>query len=79
MKKTIDSMIRAIVVMTRGVATFLMWADRWLIDGLGVRSPATLTRVLSYPVRMVELGLVQWYALMMVLGLLGFGAYYVWR
>jgi len=75
----IEKIVSPIVGMTRGVATVLMWSDRWLIDGVGVRSPATLTRLLSYPVRMLEWGSVQWYALMMVLGLLGFGAYYVWR
>ncbi len=75
----IEKILSPIVWITRAVATVLTWLDRWLIDGVGVRSPATLTRLLSYPVRMVELGLVQWYALMMVLGLVGFGAYYVWR
>jgi hypothetical protein len=74
-----EKILSPIVWITRGVATVLMWADRWLIDGVGVRGPATFARLLSYPVRMLEFGFVQWYALMMVLGLLGFGAYYAWR
>jgi hypothetical protein len=35
--------------------------------------------MLSYPARLLEWGLVQWYALVMVAGLLGFGLYCVWK
>ena len=43
----------------------------------GVNGPAILARMLSYPVRLFEWGLVQWYALVMVAGLVGFVFYYV--
>jgi hypothetical protein len=38
-----------------------------------------LTRMLSYPVRLVQWGLVQFYALVMVAGVAGFVIYYVWK
>ncbi len=56
-----------------------MWFDSWIIDGLGVNGLATFARVLSYPVRLLEWGLVQWYALVMVVSLLGCSVYYVWK
>jgi len=59
--------------------TILNWWDKWIVDGLGVNGPAILTRVLSYPVRLFQWGQVQWYALVMVMGLIGFIAYYVWK
>jgi len=53
--------------------------DRWIIDGLLVNGIAVFTRTLSYPTRLVQWGQLQWYALVMVVGLAGFIAYYVWR
>ena len=38
---------------------------------------AIVTRLASYPVRLVQWGLVQWYALVMVGGLVGLVVYYV--
>jgi NADH-quinone oxidoreductase subunit L len=64
---------------TRAIATLSKWFDTWIIDGIGVNGPAILARILSYPVRMFEWGQVQWYALVMVAGLLGFVFYYAWR
>jgi hypothetical protein len=58
--------------ITRLTATISSWWDKWVIDGLGVNGPATLARVLSYPARLFEWGLVQWYALIMVAGLVYF-------
>ena len=52
-----------------------LW-DTYIIDGVFVNGPAFLSRALSYPARLVQWGLVQWYALVMVAGLLGFLAYY---
>jgi hypothetical protein len=71
--------MNAVVRIVRSVATLCMWFEAWIIDGLGVRGLATLARVLSYPVRLLEWGLVQWYALFMVAALVGCGAYYVWK
>src|ERR1700692_1572129 len=63
----------------RAVATLSTWWDKWIIDGVGVNGPAILARMISYPARLFEWGLVQWYALVMVAGLLGCSVYYVWK
>jgi NADH-quinone oxidoreductase subunit L len=53
--------------------------DTWIVDGILVNGTAYLTYALSFPVRVVQWGQLQWYALVMVVGLAGFVAYYVWR
>jgi NADH-quinone oxidoreductase subunit L len=63
--------------MTRFAGAVSNWWDKWIIDGIGVNGPALVARAISYPVRMVQWGLVQWYALVMVVGLVGFVWYYV--
>ncbi len=55
------------------------WWDKWVIDWFFVNGPAYVTRMLSYPARMVQWGLVQWYALVMVFGVAGLLWYYVLR
>ena len=77
--KVIDGVVNDVGWVTRAVGTLSTWWDKWIIDGLGVNGPAILARMGSYPARLLEWGLVQWYALVMVAGLLGFGVYYVWR
>jgi NADH-quinone oxidoreductase subunit L len=77
--KVIDGAVNDVGWATRAVATLSSWWDKWIIDGLGVNGPAILARMISYPARLFEWGLVQWYALVMVAGLLGFGVYYVWK
>jgi NADH-quinone oxidoreductase subunit L len=77
--KIIDGAVNDVGWVTRAVATLSTWWDKWIIDGLGVNGPAILARMISFPVRLFEWGLVQWYALVMVAGLLGFGVYYVWK
>jgi NADH-quinone oxidoreductase subunit L len=64
---------------TRALATLSVWWDTWIIDGLLVNGIAIVTRIASYPVRLIQWGLVQWYALVMVAGILGFVLYYVFR
>jgi NADH-quinone oxidoreductase subunit L len=75
----IDGTVNGAGWMTRLSASLSSWFDRWIIDGLLVNGPALVSRVLSYPARLLQWGLVQWYALVMVLGLVGFVAYYAWR
>jgi NADH-quinone oxidoreductase subunit L len=75
----IDALVNDAGWITRFTGTISSWFDKWIIDGLLVNGPATLSRMLSYPMRLLEWGLVQWYALVMVLGLVGFVAYYAWR
>ncbi|MGA9498540.1 MAG: NADH-quinone oxidoreductase subunit L [Terriglobales bacterium] len=77
--KIIDGAVNDVGWVTRAVAVLSTWWDKWIIDGLGVNGPAVLARMISYPARLFEWGLVQWYALVMVAGLLGFGVYYVWK
>src|SRR3984957_9258159 len=75
----IDGAVNAAGSVTRGTAAFSSWWDKWIIDGLGVNGPAILARMLSYPARLFEWGLVQWYALVMTAGLVGVGFYYVYH
>jgi NADH-quinone oxidoreductase subunit L len=77
--KIIDGIVNDAGWVTRAAATLSTWWDKWIIDGLGVNGPAILARIISYPARLFEWGLVQWYALVMVAGLLGFAFYYVWK
>ncbi len=77
--KIIDGTVNDVGWVTRAVATLSSWWDKWIIDGVGVNGPAILARMMSYPARLFEWGLVQWYALVMIAGLLGFALYYVWK
>jgi NADH-quinone oxidoreductase subunit L len=75
----VDGAVNAAGWITRVTATFSSWWDKWIIDGVGVNGPAILARMLSYPARLFEWGLVQWYALVMTAGLVGFAFYYVYH
>jgi NADH-quinone oxidoreductase subunit L len=77
--RVIDGTVNAAGWITRLSATLSIWWDKWIIDGVGVNGPAILARMLSYPTRLLQWGLVQWYALVMVVGLVGFVAYYTWH
>jgi NADH-quinone oxidoreductase subunit L len=65
--------------LTRAIATVSTWWDKWIIDGVLVNGPAIVAKALSWPVRIIQWGLVQWYALVMVGGLVGFVWYYAVR
>jgi NADH-quinone oxidoreductase subunit L len=75
----IDGAVNGAGWMTRLIATISSWWDKWIIDGIGVNGPAILARMLSYPARLLEWGQVQWYALVMTAGLVGFVFYYVYH
>ncbi len=75
----VDGVVNGAGWSTRLTATISGWWDKWIIDGIGVNGPAILARMLSYPARLFEWGLVQWYALVMTAGLVGFVCYYVYR
>jgi NADH-quinone oxidoreductase subunit L len=75
----VDGAVNAAGWITRLTATLSGWWDRWIIDGIGVNGPAILARMLSYPARLFEWGLVQWYALVMTAGLVGFVFYYLYH
>src|SRR6202522_2671210 len=68
----VDGAVNAAGWLTRLTATISSWWDKWIIDGIGVNGPAILARALSYPARLLEWGLVQWYALVMAFGLVYF-------
>jgi NADH-quinone oxidoreductase subunit L len=61
---------------TRAISRISMWWDTWIVDG-SVRLGARIVWLISYPVRMIQDGLVQSYMLLIVLGLIGFLAYYI--
>ncbi|MFZ0730989.1 MAG: NADH-quinone oxidoreductase subunit L [Candidatus Sulfotelmatobacter sp.] len=75
----VDGAVNAAGWITRAAATVSSWWDKWIIDGICVNGPAILARVLSYPARLFEWGLVQWYALVMTAGLVGFVFYYLYH
>jgi len=75
----VDAAVNTTGWLTRAIASLSGWWDKWIIDGIGVNGPAMLARMLSYPARLFEWGLVQWYALVMTAGLVGFVFYYVYR
>jgi len=75
----IDGAVNAAGWIARLTGTISSWWDKWIIDGIGVNGPAILARMLSYPARLFEWGLVQWYALVMTAGLVGFVFYYVYH
>jgi NADH-quinone oxidoreductase subunit L len=75
----VDGAVNGAGRITRLTATLSSWWDKWIIDGIGVNGPPTLARMLSYPARLFEWGLVQWYALVMTAGLVGFVFYYMYH
>jgi NADH-quinone oxidoreductase subunit L len=75
----VDGTVNGAGWLTRLAGTLSSWWDKWVIDGVAVNGPAIVARLLSYPVKLLQWGLVQWYALVMVFGLLGFVFYYAYR
>jgi NADH-quinone oxidoreductase subunit L len=53
------------------------WWDRWVVDGL-VRFVGGFIKTVSWPMRAVQTGYVQNYALIMILGVLVFIGYVLW-
>ena len=61
--------------LTRFASNVSIWWDSWIVDG-SVRLGGRLVWVFSFPVRMIQTGLVQSYMLLIVIGLVGFLGYY---
>ncbi len=61
--------------LTRFTSRLSIWWDTWIVDGL-VNLAARIVWLFSFPVRMVQTGLVSNYALLIVLGVLLFLGYY---
>ena len=55
-------------LLARTTSRISIWWDTWIVDGL-VRLTALITEGASFPVRMLQTGLVQSYALIMVAAL----------
>jgi len=64
--------------MTRFTSSLSIWWDTWIIDG-SVRAGAFLVKLASYPVRVLQTGLVGSYALFIVLGVILMFGYYLWK
>ena len=56
--------------LTRFTSRVSIWWDTWIIDG-AVRLASFLVKMLSYPVRILQTGRVQGYALVFVVGRAG--------
>ncbi len=61
---------------TRFTSRLSIWWDTWIVDGL-VNLTARVVWIFSYPLRLLQTGLVQNYALLFVLGVLILLAYYL--
>ena len=61
--------------LTRSISKVSMWWDTWIVDG-SVRLGARIVWIFSYPIRLIQDGLVQSYMLLIVIGLIGFFGYY---
>jgi NADH-quinone oxidoreductase subunit L len=64
--------------LTRFSSSLSIFWDTWVVDG-AVRFTSFAVKLLSYPVRVVQTGYVQAYALVFVAGLLVFFGYYLMR
>jgi NADH-quinone oxidoreductase subunit L len=53
------------------------WWDRWIVDGV-VRLIGGFVKTVSWPIRLIQTGYVQNYALVMILGVLIFIGYVLW-
>ena len=65
----IDGSVRGTAALSRSISSALGWSDRFVIDGI-VRTVSGLTRFLSWPSRALQSGLVQTYALLILVGVL---------
>src|SRR5262249_29530873 len=68
----VDGLVNFTGWLTRGSAWLSSMFDKIVIDGIGVNGPAYFAWLLSFPVKLLQWGLVQWYALVMIVGLVYF-------
>jgi NADH:ubiquinone oxidoreductase subunit 5 (subunit L)/multisubunit Na+/H+ antiporter MnhA subunit len=76
--RLVDGGVNGAGWLTQFTSTISIWWDTWVIDG-AVRLSSFGVKVLSYPVRLLQTGLVQSYALFIVVGALIIFSYYVMR
>jgi NADH-quinone oxidoreductase subunit L len=77
-RNVIDGGVNGAGWMTRLSSTISIWWDTWIVDGL-VRLTAFVVKLAGYPVRLLQTGYVQSYALVFVAGVLAMFGYYVLR
>ncbi len=77
-QKVVDGGVNGAGWLTRAISKVSGWWDTWIIDG-AVRLSAFTVKLLSYPVRIVQTGSVQAYALVFVLGIVVIFGYYMVR
>ncbi len=75
-KTVIDGGVNGAGWLTRFTSSVSIWWDTWIVDGT-VRLTAFMVKFASYPLRMLQTGLVQNYALFIVLGALGIVSYFL--
>jgi NADH-quinone oxidoreductase subunit L len=75
--KVVDGLVNAAAGNTVRSALGSSWWDRWIVDGL-VRLAGGVVKTASWPMRLIETGYTQNYALVMILGVLVFIAYVLW-
>ena len=77
-QRVVDGGVNGAGWLTRFSGKVSSWWDYWVIDG-AVRLSSFIVKLLSYPVRIVQSGYVQAYALIFVLGLGAIFGYYLLR
>jgi NADH-quinone oxidoreductase subunit L len=77
-RNVVDGGVNGAGWLTRFSSSFSIWWDTWIVDG-AVRLTSLLVKLTSYPVRIVQTGRVQAYALFVVIGALAFFGYYIAR
>ena len=75
--KVVDGAVNGSAWSTVKSALGSSWWDRWIVDGL-VRFVGGFVKTSSWPVRLIETGYTQNYALVMILGVLIFVGYVLW-
>jgi NADH-quinone oxidoreductase subunit L len=76
-RKVVDGGVNGTAWLTRMISTISMWWDTWIVDGL-VNLTAYIVRAISFPMRFLQTGWVQSYALVFVAGLIAAFGYYWW-
>ncbi len=76
--KIVDGGVNGTGWLTLLTSRVSIWWDTWVIDG-AVRLGSFTVKILSYPVRLLQTGQVQSYALFIVVGALIFFSYYLIR
>ena len=76
--RVVDGGVNGAGWLTRLTSTVSIWWDTWIIDG-SVRLMSFLVKLSSYPMRILQTGQFQAYALAFVLGVLIFFSYYMMR